>query len=148
MPLANDASALAAVAPRYMPISPSGCSAPWPELGAVKIGNFIGTPRITDDMSTDAGSTALPCDDVDPVERLAIAAQVPLAAVAVRHVVVRLERHVAIAERFEVECIDQLVDARDALMTDEAVGIDLSLQQRRRREHARQSWPTPAAGSD
>ena len=72
----------------------------------------------------------LALDDVDPVERLAVAAQVPLAAVAVRHVVVRLERHVAIAERFEVERIDQLVDPRNALMTDEAVGIDLRLQQR------------------
>ncbi len=129
MPLANAASALAAVAPRYIPISPSGCSAPWPELGAVKIGNFIGTPRIVDDMSTDAGSTALPCDDVDPIEGLAVPAQVRFAAVAVRHVVVRLQRHVAIAERFEVECINELVDPRDALMTDETVGIDLSLQQ-------------------
>ena len=89
----------------------------------------MGTPRIVVDRSTDAGSTALPGDDVDPIEGLAVPAQIRFAAVAVRHIVVRLQRHVAIAERFEVECINKLVDPRHALMTDETVGIDLSLQQ-------------------
>ncbi len=82
-------------------------------------------------------------DDIDPVERLTIAAQVRLAAVAVRHIVVRLERHVAIAERFEIECVDQLVDARNPFMSDEAVRIDLRLQQRGCRKHPGEAGKRP-----
>jgi hypothetical protein len=61
----------------------------------------------------------------------------------VRHVVVRFERHVAIANRLEVERVDKLIDPRYAFMSDETVRIDLSFQQRRCREHRGKAGKCP-----
>jgi hypothetical protein len=70
-------------------------------------------------------------NEVHPVERLPVAAEIPLAPVAVRHVVVALVGHVAIADRLEIESIDQLIQCRDAPVAGERMRINLRFQQRR-----------------
>ena len=78
----------AAVAPRCMPISPSGCSGTCAADGATMIGYFIFVPRTRSKDRRVFGSIGLARHEIDPVERLPIAAQRELGAVAVRGVVV------------------------------------------------------------
>ena len=69
--------------------------------------------------------------EIDPVERLAVAPQVPLSAVAVSGVVVDRLRHVGEHHRLEVERRQHLVEARRATVLVEGSRIELRVKKRR-----------------
>ena len=114
-----------------MPASPSGCSATCVAVGAIMIGYFSLRPSTSDERSTRRGIDRFARNQIDPVERLPVAAKVPFAAVAMRRVVVHRLRDVREHHRLEVERGEHLAEAGRALVRGERTRIELRVQQRR-----------------
>jgi hypothetical protein len=83
------------------------------------------------------GIHGLARDQIDPVERLPVAAEIPFAAVAVRRVVVDRLRDVGEHHRLEVEGAEHLVQAGCAFVRRVRPRIQLRVQQRRSRNERR-----------
>ena len=101
---------------RYMPASPSGCSATCVADGAMMIGILHLEVEDLRRQIDGLGIDGLARHQIDPVERLPITTQRVLAAIAVRRVVVCGLRDVGEHHRLEVERDEHLVQARRALV--------------------------------